>query len=198
MRRQDFVNNTGAMITMRTPALITAVALIAGTGGNAPAFADSANSQGPLLSAVREATQRYLDVNVAIADGYKPMFGCVTGPDVGAMGLHYVNMKIVIDTSTGVEPLDASHPQIVIYEPTANGGVRLIGADFLVLAQDWNAIHPGGAPQLMGQYFQFFDAPNRFGLPPFYTLHVWAWKDNPSGAFVNWHPRVSCAPFAGP
>jgi hypothetical protein len=37
----------------------------------------------------------------------------------------------------------------------------------------------------------------RFGLPAFYTLHVWAWKDNPSGAFVNWHPKVSCDAFAG-
>jgi hypothetical protein len=26
-----------------------------------------------------------------------------------------------------------------------------------------------------------FEGPNRFGLPAFYTLHVWAWKDNPPG-----------------
>jgi hypothetical protein len=49
----------------------------------------------------------------------------------------------------------------------------------------------------MGQLFHFFDGPNRFGLPAFYTLHVWAWKDNPDGAFVNWHPDVSCQGFAG-
>jgi hypothetical protein len=37
------------------------------------------------------------------------------------------------------------------------------------------------------------DSPNRFGLPAFYSLHVWAWKDNnPSGTFVNWSPKVSC------
>ena len=40
-------------------------------------------------------------------------------------------------------------------------------------------------------------APNRFGLPAFYTLHVWAWKNNPNGAFVNWHPDVSCEAFSG-
>ena len=39
-------------------------------------------------------------------------------------------------------------------------------------------------------------APNRFGLPRFYTLHVWAWKENPQGAFVNWHPNVSCDTYA--
>jgi hypothetical protein len=47
----------------------------------------------------------------------------------------------------------------------------------------------------MGQLFHLFPSPNRFGLPAFYTLHVWAWKDNPKGAFVNWHPNVSCASF---
>jgi hypothetical protein len=27
-------------------------------------------------------------------------------------------------------------------------------------------------------------------------LHVWAWKENPNGAFVNWHPKVSCEQFS--
>jgi len=40
--------------------------------------------------------------------------------------------------------------------------------------------------------FQFVDAPNRFNLPPFFELHVWAWRDNPQGAFVDWNNRVSC------
>ena len=47
----------------------------------------------------------------------------------------------------------------------------------------------------MGQLFHFFESPNRFGLPPFYTLHVWAWKDNPNGTFTNWNPDVSCDAF---
>ena len=38
-------------------------------------------------------------------------------------------------------------------------------------------------------------APNRYRLPAFYSLHVWAWKENPFGAFVNWHPNVSCEAF---
>ena len=53
-----------------------------------------------------------------------------------------------------------------------------------------------GPPELMGQLFHLFESPNRFGLPAFYTLHVWAWKNNPKGAFVNWHPNVSCQSFA--
>ena len=68
--------------------------------------------------------------------------------------------------------------------------------DFLVLADAWNTKH-AGPPQKMGQLFHLFEAPNRFGLPAFYTLHVWAWKDSPTGAFVNWHQNVSCNAFSG-
>jgi hypothetical protein len=151
------------------------------------------HAQGALLQAVRESTGRFKDVSAAEAEGYSLLFGCVTGPDSGAMGLHYVNLSLV-----GQGVVDASRPQIVIYEPKPDGHLELIGADFLVLADQWDKAHPGqGAPQLMGQLFHYFEAPNRFGLPPFYTLHVWAWKQNPNGAFVNWHPKVSCQWFAG-
>jgi hypothetical protein len=145
---------------------------------------------GALVKAVREATERFKDVSVAEAEGYKLTFGCVTGPDSGAMGLHYVNFPLV---ASGI--LDPTRPQIVIYEPTQSGKPRLTGADFLVLADTWDKAHPGTPPELMGQLFHYFEAPNRFGLPAFYTLHVWAWKDNPNGAFVNWHPNVSCKSF---
>ena len=87
--------------------------------------------------------------------------------------------------------IDPAKPEIVIYEPLPGGRLRLIGADYLVLADQWNAKHPGGAPEMMGQLFHLFEAPNRFGLPSFYTLHVWAWKENPTGTFVNWHSNVS-------
>ncbi|MGH9694303.1 MAG: hypothetical protein ACRD5Z_09190, partial [Bryobacteraceae bacterium] len=135
--------------------------------------------------------ERFKDVSVAEAEGYALQFGCVSGPDSGAMGLHYVNGDLV---NRG--ELDARYPQIVIYEPTPNGGLRLIGADFLLPAEAWDKKNQG-PPELMGQLFHYWEAPNRFGLPAFYTLHVWAWKDNPNGAFVNWHPEVSCESFAG-
>jgi hypothetical protein len=144
-----------------------------------------------LLAIVRTATERFKNVEVAKAEGYALQFGCVSGSDSGAMGLHYVNGALVGDGE-----IDATRPEIVIYEPTANGGVKLIGADYLVLADAWNSTHPA-PPQLNGQLFHLFEAPNRFGLPAFYTLHVWAWKENPTGAFVNWHSNVSCDAFTG-
>ena len=149
------------------------------------------NSAGALLQIVRDSTERFKDVSVAQAEGYALNFGCVTGPDSGAMGLHYVNGDLL---NSGV--LDPARSQIVIYEPAPDGSLRLIGADYLVFADAWNATH-SGPPELMGQLFHLFESPNRFGLPAFYTLHVWAWKENPNGAFVNWHPNVSCASFGG-
>ena len=145
-----------------------------------------------LLKAVRDATERFKDVTVAQAAGYSLQFGCVSGPDSGAMGMHFVNGALVND---GL--LDVSRPEIVIYEPLPDGRLRLIGADYLVLADTWNSAHAGNPPQLMGQLFHLFDSPNRFGLPAFYTLHVWAWKESPTGPFVNWHANVSCRAYNG-
>jgi hypothetical protein len=146
---------------------------------------------GALVKVVREATERFRDVKVAEAEGYALAFGCVSGGDYGAMGLHYVNFPLVLD---GV--LDPTRPEIVIYEPLPNGRLRLIGADYLVLASDWHAKNPA-PPELMGQLLHLFESPNRFGLPNFYTLHVWAWKENPTGTFANWHAKVSCDAFGG-
>lgn len=161
---------------------------------HAHAQSTSARSQkqtSALVEVVRAATERFKDVAAAEAEGYALQFGCVSGGETGAMGMHYVNGPLVMDGE-----LDPRRPEIVIYEPTPNGGLKLIGADFLVLADAWHATH-AGPPELMGQLLHLFDAPNRFGLPPFYTLHVWAWKDNPAGTFVNWHTNVSCDAFAG-
>jgi hypothetical protein len=147
---------------------------------------------GALIKAVRDATERFRDVKAAEAEGYELKFGCVSGGEYGAMGLHYVNFPLVLDGGV----LDPARPEIVIYEPLPNGRVRLVGADFLVLASDWHAKNQA-PPELMGQLLHLFESPNRFGLPTFYTLHVWAWKDNPTGTFSNWHAKVSCDAFSG-
>jgi protein-S-isoprenylcysteine O-methyltransferase Ste14 len=146
-----------------------------------------------LVRAVREATERFKDVTAAENEDYHLLFGCVSGDYVGAMGLHYVNLPLVFD---GGE-LDPTRPEIILYEPTPSGRLRITGADFLVIAKDWDDKHPGNPPQLMGQFFHRFESPNRFGLPAFYTLHVWAWKDSPTGTFVNWNSNVSCDGFKG-
>jgi hypothetical protein len=173
------------------PALTIAI-VIAVTSTAAAQQETSAHHRRPtgdLVDVVRNATERFKDVAVAESEGYALMFGCVSGPDSGAMGLHYVNLSLV-----GDKVLDPARPEIVIYEPLPNGRLKLIGADFLVFAADWHAANDA-TPQLGGQLMHLFESPNRFGLPDFYTLHVWAWKDNPSGTFSNWHSNVSCDSF---
>ena len=151
------------------------------------------NDAGDFVKLVRESTERFRDVSVAEAENYHLLFGCVSESDYGAMGLHFANLSLVFD-----DVLDAAHPEIVIYEPLPNDRLRLIGADYLILADAWHAKHPRTeTPQIMGQLLHLFESPNRFGLPAFYKLHVWAWKENPNGTFVNWHPKVSCDGFTG-
>jgi hypothetical protein len=151
---------------------------------------------GALLETVRKATAGFKDVAQAEKAKYSLVFGCVSGSDTGAMGMHFLNSDLLNQVNkTGV--FDPSQPQILLYEPNPDGSLRLTGADFIVFADDWNKNHPDGPPQLMGQLFHYFESPNRFGLPAFFTLHVWAWKENPNGAFVNWHPDVTCQSFAG-
>ena len=144
---------------------------------------------GALVKAVRQATAQFQNVENAGPD-YALQFGCVSGGDFGAMGMHFVNGSLVDGD------IDVNHPEILLYEPLPNGRLRLTGADYLVTKDAWEANPKHTAPpELMGQLFHLFDSPNRFGLPPFYTLHVWAWKDNPNGTFGNWNPDVSCDAF---
>jgi len=141
-------------------------------------------SPAKLVQLVRDATKQFVDVNVATAAGYQPFLGCVSGPDHGAMGYHYVNGSLV-----GGE-LDASRPQVVIYE-ASGPGLQLVGVEFVVIADAWLANHDS-PPVLEGQSFQFVSSPNRYGLPAHFELHVWAWRDNPNGAFVDWNNNVTC------
>jgi hypothetical protein len=148
--------------------------------------------QNDLVRAVRAATAQFRNVTdpSQVGDPYMLLFGCVSGGDFGAMGLHFVRGDILHDGE-----VNANEPEILLFEPTRNGGIRLTGADFIVFKSEWEAKHKDGPPSLNGQLFHLFDSPNRFGLDPFYTLHVWAWKDNPNGTFTNWNPTVSCDAF---
>ena len=169
---------------------VMSLALLAGVAG-VPAFAQDAeheshNPAAKLVEEVRQATRQFLDVNNAGPAGYGPAFGCVTGPDHGAMGIHYVNGALV-----GGGEIDVAHPQALIYEPMG-AKRRLVGVEYIVDAATWLSSHNNTPPSLEGQDFQFVAAPNRFNLNSFFELHVWAWRDNPQGAFVDWNNGVTC------
>jgi len=147
----------------------------------------SRGDQSALVGTVREATRQYLDINNATADGYGQFLGCVSGSDHGAMGVHYVNPNLLNGS------IDVKHPQALIYEP-ANGRMKLVGVEFIVDQATWLKNNNNVPPVLEGQTFLLIDSPNRYGVPaPFFELHVWAWRDNPQGDFVDWNDHVSCS-----
>jgi len=152
--------------------------------GAAPA--GSSDNDATLIQIVQESTRQFADVNVAESAGYGRFLGCVTGPDHGAMGIHYVNGALLNGT------LDPTHPQALIYEPS-DGKLRLVGVEFIVDQATWDAAHGGAPPVLEGQSLQLVGFPNRFGVKAFYELHVWAFRESPLGAYVDWNNNVSCA-----
>jgi hypothetical protein len=157
--------------------------LAAGTGAG---DSDEQTASANLVQIVREATEKYTNVNAATAAGYEPAFGCVTGPDMGAMGIHYINNALV---SGG--QLNAKEPQALIYEPVGKA-LKLVGVEFIAIADPWLTAHQQAAPVLEGQLLQYIGTPNRYALPGLFELHVWAWRDNPHGAYVDWNTHVSC------
>jgi hypothetical protein len=68
-----------------------------------------------LVQAVRDATERFKNVtNVAgPGEGYGLGFGCVSGGDFGAMGMHYINGPLIDDKEIKVD-----QPEIIPFEPT--------------------------------------------------------------------------------
>jgi hypothetical protein len=94
------------------------------------------------------------------------------------MGIHYVNGDYLKD-----DVLDIARPEAVMYEPMPDGSLALVAVEYITFK---------GPASLQGHLFNFIGAPNRYGLDPFYELHVWAWKPNPAGTFADMNPDVSC------
>lgn len=172
--------------TLAASCLLAAGSLIAHEG-YASKHGSSEWTRSPLVAKVRAATKRYKDINVALAEGWVPATPCVSGPNEGAMGVHFVLPERVGDGA-----LNADQPEALIYEPLPGGQLRLVGVEFIVIAEQWNTQHPDAQPALEGHLLNLVGEPNRYRLPAFYELHVWAWERNPDGAFADWNRIVSC------
>lgn len=151
----------------------------------AGAHANHASASDDALAArVRQATSIYRDINQATAAGYAQFGGCVSGPEAGAMGVHFINKSLVDGT------LNVDQPEALIYE-FKKGVARLVGVEYITPAPVWDA-QSADLPMLAGHHLQLIGSPNRYRMPGLYELHVWAWRDNPNGTYVDWNPRVSC------
>lgn len=173
-----------------------------------------ANPAEPDLAAVRSATERYRDVNVALAEGYMrdPMNVCDTAPmmgraaELGAMGIHYFRPDLLGITAppnprvngNGTHT-DFSKPAILIYEPQSDGSLELVAVENLVFIKAWEAAGNTAPPTYQGKSFdRMEDNPSTaideaHMFEPHYDLHVWLYRTNPNGVFAQFNPAVSCA-----
>jgi hypothetical protein len=116
----------------------------------------------------RDAKYTFLFMNMCMVDQ--------SAQKLGGMGYHYVNTDLLDDQ------LDVANPEALLYEPQANGELRLVAVEYVIPAAAWKSAEP---PMLFGQKLEL----NAFDL---WALHVWAWENNPSGIYKSWNPRVNC------
>jgi hypothetical protein len=175
------------------------------------------SSAEPDLDAVRAATERYRDVNVALSEGYMrdPMNICDTADmmgkpaELGAMGIHFFRPDVL--GITGTEPrvngtslhTDFLRPSILIYEPQADGSLELVAVENLVFKSAWHGAGHEAPPSFHGVvYDDMEDDPatevdEAHMFEPHYDRHVWIYRENPAGVFAQFNPMVTCEHHQG-
>jgi hypothetical protein len=185
------------VVRMMIGSAIAAAAVLTGTTAAAsPPQAQAHAHHQPDLSGLRAATNKFHSIAVAEQHGYGLLtdvngIACIAMPSMpgmpaAAMGVHWANSKRV-----GNPSIVPKHPEAFVYAPGRNGTLRLAAVEYVVVKSAWDATH-NHRPKLFRHTFNFTPAPNRFGLPAFYSLHVWAWKNNPAGTFKMFNPNVTC------
>jgi len=182
------------------------------------AMAAPAAAVEPDLAAVRLATERFRDVEVALAEGYNrdPANTCETADmmglpvEQGAMGVHYFRPDLLGISGppdarvygSGVHT-DFLTPAILIYEPQADGGLELVAVENLVFTEAWHAAGHADRPAFQGiPYDHMVDDPatvldEAHNFEAHYDRHVWLYRENPNGIYTQFNPNVSCAHHQG-
>ena len=190
-----------------TSTLIGATCLV--TGLVSVATAQNAADE---IAAVKAATEKYKDVNVALAEGFvpDPSGHCITAAaeglpaEWGGMGIHYLNMAALKITAS--EPrvdgegahTDFMNPAILLYEPQEDGSLELVGVENLVFQKAWHAADNSEPPSFAGRVWDAMaddpatDADEAHGFQPHYDQHVWLFRDNPAGALLPFNANVTC------
>ena len=168
----------------------------------------------PTLAEVRKLTERFQDVDTALAEGYlrDPFDLCDTAEMMGrpatdgAMGVHYFRPDLLGITAPpsprvngeGIHT-DFRKPSILIYEPQADGSMELVAVENLVFAHAWRAAGNAERPTFHGvPYDSMIDDPTTATdeahlFEPHFDRHVWIYRDNPNGIFTALNPAVTCA-----
>src|SRR5262249_51954656 len=155
----------------------------------------------PTLAEVKQLTQKYKDVKVALAEGYirDPFDLCDTAEMVGkpkalgVMGVHYLRPDLVGVTKPPNPRVDGDgmymnfrQPSILIYERQADGSLQLVAVETLVWEKTWKAAGKTEPPTFHGlAYDHMADDPatpadEAHQFEPHYDRHLWIYRDNPN------------------
>ena len=176
--------------TFALPVLALGLALAWSVPANAvpPAgvpAADNPSQAHKDLAWLRRSTAAFHDIETAAAAEWTTdITGCLDDP-AGGMGHHIANLGALFDGGA----LEVGRPETLIYEPQADGSMRLVAVEYIIPEDDLARTEP--APELLGEHFHFNEV---FGV---WALHAWVWQHNPDGMFADWNPEVSCE-FAQP
>ncbi|MDT4938628.1 MAG: hypothetical protein QOG80_2299 [Pseudonocardiales bacterium] len=177
----------------RITALLAPLAAVATLVVAPAAHAESMRMNVPesALTSYRAVASQFADPAAAVSANYTKISDlagifCIADPaGSGAMGIHYVNFDRLFDGGT----LDPQQPEAIVYEAAPNGSLHLVALEYIVLQGDWGPTRP---ELFSGHPFDATEAGNRFGLPAYYSQHVWVGKGNPYGDLSMWNPAVHC------
>jgi hypothetical protein len=187
-----------------------ATGLALGFASTAPALA--ANDEAAQIEAMRVASERFKDVNVALAEGYiaDPSGMCITAEmegqpaERGVMGIHYFRPDLLGITATTPRVdgtgthTDFENPAVLVYEPQGDGSLVLVAVENLVFEKAWKDAGNTAPPTFLGRaYVHMVDDPKTpadeaHGFEPHYELHAWVFRENPNGTFEPFNPNVTC------
>jgi hypothetical protein len=136
------------------------------------------------VAASRAAAEGFYKLEDAIAAGYEPLFDCTDAGAEGAMGQHYINKAFATDGALKID-----QPDVLMYEPQADGSMHLVALEYIVFQSQWTG---DAAPEFLGRKLQLKHKVGIHPVDPFYELHVWHWRSNPSGMTADFNPSVSC------
>ena len=130
------------------------------------------------LAALRERFAGFTDIAAARAAGYtEQITPCWYHRDRGGQGYHFGRTDLIDGNVSLLEP------ELVMYEPNADGTHQFLAVEYIVPFSEWTAAEP---PEMLGRQFMRNEG---LGL---YVLHVWIGKDNPNGMYDDFNPNVSC------
>lgn len=171
---------------MKLRNIIIFVALVAVAATASLSFAYGASGSKRDLAVIRQATAKYHNLDVALADGYEILFDCTVNPNnpAEAMGQHYINTALAAD-----DVLELERPEVLMYEPQPDGSMQFVGVEYIIFEDAWTGDAP---PEFLGRTLARKTAVGVHPVPPFYEVHAWVWAHNPAGDFADWNAKVSC------